>query len=118
MVTDQPERFIMAELIREQILHHTREEVPHSVAVTIEQVQQVRNLTHVHAVIYVERPTQKAIIIGQGGQLLKQIGTAARQEIETLIGGKIYLELFVKVRPRWRQDRLRLAELGYRIEKD
>ncbi|MDR7993764.1 GTPase Era [Thermosynechococcus sp. TG252] len=118
MVTDQPERFIMAELIREQILHHTREEVPHSVAVTIEQVQQDRNLTRVHAVIYVERPTQKAIIIGQGGQLLKQMGTAARQEIETLIGGKIYLELFVKVRPRWRQDRLRLAELGYRIEKD
>ncbi|MDR7921874.1 GTPase Era [Thermosynechococcus sp. GLH187] len=118
MVTDQPERFIMAELIREQILHHTREEVPHSVAVTIEQVQQDRNLTRVHAVIYVERPTQKAIIIGQGGQLLKQMGTAARQEIQTLIGGKIYLELFVKVRPRWRQDRLRLAELGYRIEKD
>ncbi|URR35076.1 GTPase Era [Thermosynechococcus sp. HN-54] len=118
MVTDQPERFIMAELIREQILHHTREEVPHSVAVTIEQVQQERHITRVNAAIYVERPSQRAIVIGQGGQLLKQMGTAARQEIETLIGGKIYLELFVKVRPRWRQDRLRLMELGYRIEKD
>lgn len=118
MVTDQPERFIMAELIREQILHHTREEVPHSVAVTIENVQQQGKVTRVNAAIYVERASQKAILIGKGGQRLKEMGTAARQEIETLIGGNLYLELFVKVRPRWRQDRLRLAELGYRIEKD
>ncbi len=118
MITDQPERFIMAELIREQILHHTREEVPHSVAVTIEQVHPQGKLTHVHATIYVERPSQKAILLGKGGHLMKQIATAARQEIETLLGGQIFLEIFVKVRPRWRQDRLRLAELGYRLEKD
>ncbi|WP_448515428.1 GTPase Era [Parathermosynechococcus lividus] len=118
MVTDQPERFIMAELIREQILHHTREEVPHSVAVTIEHMQQQGNITRVNAAIYVERPSQKAILIGKGGQRLKQMGTAARQEIETLIGGNLYLELFIKVRPRWRQDRSRLAELGYRLDND
>jgi len=118
MVTDQPERFIMAELIREQILHHTREEVPHSVAVTIEHVQPQGKVTRVNAAIYVERPSQKAILIGKAGHLLKQIGIGARQEMETLLGGQLYLELFVKVRPRWRQDRARLAELGYRLETD
>jgi GTPase len=116
LVTDQPERFIMGELIREQILHLTREEVPHSVAVVIEQVQEEANITRVFATIHVERPSQKAILIGKGGLMLKQIGSAARVQMQKLILGKIYLELFVKVLPRWRQSRLQLADLGYRSE--
>jgi GTPase len=116
LVTDQPERFIMGELIREQILHLTREEVPHSVAVVIEQVQEEANITRIFATINVERPSQKAILIGKGGLMLKQIGSAARVQMQKLILGKIYLELFVKVLPRWRQSRLQLADLGYRSE--
>jgi GTP-binding protein Era len=116
LVTDQPERFIMGELIREQILHLTREEVPHSVAIVIEQVKEETEITRVFATIYVERTSQKGILIGKGGQMLKQIGVAARVQIQKLIAGKIYLELFVKVQPQWRQSRLQLTELGYRVE--
>jgi GTPase len=118
LVTDQPERFIMGELIREQILLLTRQEVPHSVAVLIDRVQEAPELTRVLATIYVERPSQKAILIGKGGQMLKEIGTAARQQIQKLIAGKVYLELFVKVQPRWRQSRFHLADLGYRVESE
>ncbi|MFN3360062.1 MAG: GTPase Era [Pseudanabaenaceae cyanobacterium] len=113
MVTDQPERFIMAELIREQILLHTREEVPHSVAVTIERVEERDHLTAILATIYVERPSQKAILIGEKGHMLKTIGSLARQQIQKLIMGKVYLELFVKVQPKWRSSRLHLNEFGY-----
>ncbi|MCS6960801.1 MAG: GTPase Era [Pseudanabaenaceae cyanobacterium SKYGB_i_bin29] len=113
MVTDQPERFIMAELIREQILLHTREEVPHSVAVTIDRLEERPELTAILATIYVERPSQKAIIIGEKGQKLKTIGSLARQQIQKLIMGKVYLELFVKVQPKWRSSRLYLKEFGY-----
>lgn len=113
MVTDQPERFIMAELIREQILLHTREEVPHSVAVTIDRVEEKEQLTAIWATIYVERPSQKAILIGEKGQMLKTIGSLARQQIQKLIMGKVYLELFVKVQPKWRSSRLHLNEFGY-----
>ncbi len=116
LVTDQPERFIMGELIREQILLLTREEVPHSVAVTIDKVDEGKEITSVLATIYVERDSQKGILIGKGGSMLKAIGSAARQQIQKLIAGKVYLELFVKVQPKWRQSRLHLAELGYRIE--
>jgi GTPase len=116
LVTDQPERFIMGELIREQILLLTREEVPHSVAVVIDQVQEETNITRVFATIHVERTSQKAILIGKGGGMLKQIGSAARLQMQKLILGKIYLELFVKVLPHWRQSRLQLSELGYRLE--
>lgn len=116
LVTDQPERFIMAELIREQILLHTRQEIPHSVAIAIETVQETEELTEVRAAINVERNSQKGIIIGKQGAMLKTIGTAARQQIQKLIAGKVYLELFVKVQPKWRQSRTRLAELGYRLE--
>ncbi|MBV5259696.1 GTPase Era [Synechococcus moorigangaii CMS01] len=118
LVTDQPERFIMAELIREQILIHTRQEIPHSVAIAIEQVKEAETLTEVRAAINVERNSQKGIIIGKQGAMLKTIGTAARQQIQKLIAGKVYLELFVKVQPKWRQSRTRLAELGYRVEEN
>jgi len=116
LVTDQPERFIMGELIREQVLLLTREEVPYSVAVVIERVDEEPTITRILAAICVERPSQKGILIGKGGAMLKAIGSAARQQIQMLVAGKVYLELFVKVRAKWRQSRTRLAELGYRVE--
>ncbi len=116
LVTDQPERFIMGELIREQILLLAREEVPHSVAIAIEKVDEAPTLTHVMATIHVERDSQKGIIIGKGGAMLKAIGSAAREQIQKLIAGKVHLELFVRVQPKWRQSRTRLEEFGYRVE--
>ena len=117
LVTDQPERFIMGELIREQVLFHTRQEVPHSVAIAIERVVEEPDITRILATVHVERPSQKGILIGKGGQMLKSIGTSAREQIQKLILGKVYLELFVKVQPKWRQSRTQLAELGYRVEE-
>lgn len=117
LVTDQPERFIMGELIREQILALTREEVPHSVAVTIDRVEESPEITRILATIYVERDSQKGILIGKKGAMLRTIGTAARQQIQKLVLGKVYLELFVKVQPKWRQSRMQLSELGYRVEE-
>lgn len=117
LVTDQPERFIMGELIREQILLMTREEVPHSVAVVIDRVEEEPTITRVLATINVERPSQKGILIGKGGGMLKAIGTSAREQMQKLIAGKVYLELFVRVQPRWRQSRTRLAEFGYQVEE-
>ena len=117
LVTDQPERFIMGELIREQILLLTREEVPHSVAITIDLVEEEAKITRVLATIHVERESQKGILIGKKGSMLKSIGSAARQQIQKLIAGHVYLELFVKVLPKWRQSRLNLTELGYRVEE-
>ncbi|MDZ7956232.1 GTPase Era [Nostoc sp. DedQUE09] len=117
LVTDQPERFIMGELIREQILLLTREEVPHSVAIAIDLVEEIPSITRVLATINVERDSQKGILIGKGGAMLKAIGSEAREQIQKLIAGKVYLELFVKVQPKWRQSRISLAELGYRVEE-
>lgn len=117
LVTDQPERFIMGELIREQILALTRDEVPHSVAISIERVDEDPEITRILATINVERDSQKGIVIGKGGTMLKAIGSAARQQIQKLVMGHVYLELFVKVQPKWRQSRTRLAELGYRVEE-
>ena len=117
LVTDQPERFIMGELIREQILLHTREEVPHSVAIAIDRVDEEPDITRILATVNVERKSQKGIIIGKGGAMIKTIGSDARQQIQKLIAGKVYLELFVKVQHKWRQSRSRLAELGYRVEE-
>ncbi|WP_017326943.1 GTPase Era [Synechococcus sp. PCC 7336] len=116
LVTDQPERFIMGELIREQVLLHTRNEVPHSVAIAIDRVEEAPKITRILATVVVERDSQKGILIGKQGQMLKAIGSGARQQIQKLIVGKVYLELFVKVRPRWRQSAGLLAELGYRGE--
>jgi len=118
LVTDQPERFIMGELIREQLLLLTRQEVPHSVAITIDRVEESPEITRIHAAINVERGSQKGIVIGKNGAMLKAIGTAAREQIQKLIAGPVYLDLFVRVQPKWRQSRLRLAELGYRVEQD
>ena len=118
LVTDQPERFIMGELIREQILHMTREEVPHSVAVSIDVVEESPQITRVLATIYVERDSQKGILIGKQGSMLKAIGTAAREQMQKLIDGQVYLEIYVKVQPKWRQSRYLLADLGYRVDKD
>ncbi|MEM9512272.1 MAG: GTPase Era, partial [Cyanobacteria bacterium P01_E01_bin.48] len=117
-VTDQPERFIIGELIREQILHHTRDEVPHAVAIAVERVEETLQLTRIGATITVERASQKGIIIGKKGAMLKTIGSTARRHIQKLIAGKVYLELFVRVRPRWRQSKTLLEEFGYRVESE
>jgi len=113
-LTDQPERFLVAELVREKILELTSEEVPHSVAVLIDQWTETSNLTRVSASIIVERDGQKGIIIGSRGSMLKQIGTLARQEAERILDRRIFLELFVKVKPKWREDPQFLAEIDPR----
>lgn len=118
LVTDQPERFIVGELIREQILLLTREEVPHSVAVTIEKMEETPEITRIYGAISVERKSQKGIIIGDKGSMIKEIGSASRQQMQKLLSGKVYLELFVKVEPKWRQSRMRLAEFGYQVNKE
>jgi len=117
LITDQPERFIMGELIREQILLLTREEIPHSVAIAIEKVEESEKITRIYAAINVERDSQKGILIGKKGSMLKNIGSEARQQIQKLIDGQVYLELFVKVTPQWRQSRLKLSEFGYKNEE-
>jgi GTPase len=110
-LTDQPERFLAAELIREQILRHTRQEIPHATAVLIDHWEEkpprkrsTEGVTRIAATIYVERPGQKAIVIGAGGASLKRIGTLARHEIEKMVGRKVFLELFVKVQKDWREN--------------
>ena len=113
-VSDQPEQLLMAELIREQVLSHTREEVPHSVAVSIDRVVDDGPRTAVLATVLVERASQKGILIGKGGRMLKTIGQGARLQMEKVFAGPVYLELFVKVVPGWRRSAARLAELGYR----
>jgi GTP-binding protein Era len=113
-VTDQPERFLAAELIREKVLASTRQEVPHSVAVTVDQWQETPRLTRIFATIRVERAGQKAIVIGTKGAVLKKIGTLARQEMERLFGVKIYLDLHVRLTPRWREKPAFLNALDWR----
>jgi GTPase len=114
-VTDHPEQFVCAELIREKILHLTREEIPHSIAVTIEDMKVEENgLVHIMAVIFVERDSQKGIVIGKSGALLKEIGRLARKDIETLLGSKCFLELWVKVKKDWRNQERVLKDLGFR----
>lgn len=114
-VTDLPERFIVAEMIREQILNRTRDEVPYGVAVVVERFQEnsAKNLIGIDAVINVERESHKRIIIGKGGAMLRQIGQAARHEIERLLGVRIYLELFVRVQKNWTGSERMLKEFGY-----
>lgn len=113
-ITDQPERFMVAELIRERILQITNQEVPHSVAVLVEKWEDSPAITRIYATIYVERDGQKRIIIGTGGAVLKKVGMSTRVEAEKLLGRKIYLELFVKVRPHWREDAQFLNEIDWR----
>jgi GTP-binding protein Era len=113
-VTDQPERFLAAELVREKVLLVTRQEVPHSVTVTVDEWEETPRLTRVFATIRVERPGQKAIVIGAQGATLKKIGTLARQEMERLLGVKIYLNLHVRVQPGWREKQAFLDTLDWR----
>jgi GTP-binding protein Era len=112
--TDQPERFLAAEIIREKVLAHTRREVPHAVAVLTEGFEEGPKLTRIQAIIYVEREGQKGIVIGRGGAMLKTIGTEARLELEELLDRKIFLELFVKVRPDWRGESAVVRQLDWR----
>ena len=111
-LTDLPERFFVSEIVREKILRMTRDELPYSTGVVIDSFEEKPELVRIEASIYVERDTQKAIVIGKGGQMLKAIGTAARQDIEAFLSAKVFLGLFVKVRERWREDPGILEDMG------
>jgi len=114
MITDQPERLVIAELIREKVLHLTREEIPHAIAVDIEEITTRPNDDlYVRAVIYVERESQKGIVIGARGSLLKEVGRQARSDIENLLGSKVFLDLWVKVKKDWRNRDGILRNFGY-----
>ena len=114
-ITDHPEKFIAGELIREKVLELTREEVPHSVAVVVDRIhREDAEKVLVQATIVVERNSQKGIIIGKGGKMLKQIGVKARKDIELMLGDKVYLELWVKVQPNWKDRQVDLQALGYK----
>ncbi|MBB5918533.1 GTP-binding protein Era [Nocardia transvalensis] len=115
-LTDEPEETLMAELIREAALEGVRDELPHSLAVVIEEVlprEENEEMLDVHALLYVERPSQKAIVIGKGGSRLKEVGTAARKQIEHILGTRIYLHLHVKVAKDWQRDPKQLGKLGF-----
>ncbi len=114
MVTEHPERFIVSEIIREKILMYLQDEVPHGVAVEIERYKEEHNLTRINAVIYCERKSHKGMIIGKGGRKLKGIGKSAREEIEALLGTKVYLEMWVKVKENWRDSDIALSNFGYK----
>ena len=116
MVTDHPERFIVSEIIREKLLLYLEDEVPHGVAVEIESYKEEPGITRIGAVIYCERKSHKGIIIGKQGKKLKGVGKAARLEIEELLGTKVFLELWVKVKENWRDSDLALSNFGYREE--
>jgi GTP-binding protein Era len=111
-LTDQPERFFVAEIVREKILARTRDEIPYAAGVLVDAFKEERGLVRIEASLYVERDGQKAILIGRGGEMLKAIGTEARREIEDFLGAKVYLGLFVKVRPDWREDKATLRAMG------
>ena len=118
-VTDHPERFVVSELIREKVLHLTREEIPHSVAVNVEQMKKRENTDTVYigATIIVERTSQKGIIIGKQGSMLKEVGQRARGDIEALLGSKVFLELWVKVQKDWRNKAAHLRDFGFRDDE-
>ncbi|AND78931.1 GTPase Era [Streptococcus pantholopis] len=117
-ITDHPERFLVSEMIREKVLLLTQQEVPHSVAVVIESMKRDRETDkiHIHATIMVERDSQKGIIIGKNGSMLKKIGKMARRDIEVMLGDKVYLETWVKVKKNWRDKKLDLADFGYKAK--
>lgn len=118
VTTDQPETFVAAERIREKVLELTRDEVPHAVAVVVDEwAPRESGLIYVRAVIYVERESQKAILIGEGGRMLREIGRRAREDLEALFGVRFFLDLWVKVRRDWRNSAASLRDLGYRLER-
>ena len=114
MVTEHPERFIVSEIIREKILMYLQDEVPHGTAVEIERYREEENITKISAVIYCEKKSHKGMIIGKGGRKLKGIGKSAREEIEALLGCKVYLEMWVKVKENWRDSDIALSNFGYK----
>ncbi|HSO56991.1 MAG TPA: GTPase Era, partial [Paenisporosarcina sp.] len=118
-VTDHPERFIISELIREKVLHLTHEEIPHSVAVVIEKIKRDEDSEKIRvtATIMVERESQKGMVIGKKGALLKEVGVRARKDIEMLLGSKVYLELWVKVQRDWRNKQVHLRDFGFRDDE-
>jgi len=115
-VTDQPERFLVGEIIREKAIDLTYHEVPHALAVVVDQFEELPNLLRVHITMHVERDSQKKILIGHKGEMLKKIGTAARKELETLLGTKVFLGLFVKVAPDWRENPQKVRELNWHTQ--
>ena len=114
-IADHPERFLVSEMVREKVLHLTREEIPHSVAVVVDSMKrdEETDKVHIRATIMVERDSQKGIIIGKGGAMLKKIGSMARRDIELMLGDKVFLETWVKVKKNWRDKKLDLADFGY-----
>jgi GTP-binding protein Era len=116
MMTDHPERFLVGEMIREKVLILTREEVPHSIAVTIDSMKRDEETGKVHimATIYVERKSQKGIILGKGGDMIRKVGKMARRDIEVMLGDKVYLETWVKIKSNWRDKKIDIQEMGYR----
>ena len=116
--TDQPERFLASEIIREKIIRHTKQEMPYVTAVLIDQFTETETMTTIYASILVEKDSQKAIMIGAGGARLKEIGTAARLELERLFPPKVLLKLFVRVEPHWRDDRALVAAMDYRDDSN
>jgi GTPase len=117
-VTDQPERFLASEIVREKAMSLTRQEVPHAVAALVDTFEETPKLTRVRVTIYVEQEGQKGILIGRGGEMLKQIGTAARMEMEEMFGRKIFLELHVKLQPGWRDDAAMVQQIDWRTQLD
>ena len=113
-VTDQPARFMAAEIIREQLLLNTSQEIPYSTTVIVENFEEGKRLTRIGATVYCERDSQKGILVGKGGQMLKKIGTSARIQIERMLGTKVFLELYVKAEPGWRDSRQFVDELDWR----
>jgi len=116
-LTDQPERFVVSEIIREKVFQLTKEEIPYSTAVVIEDMKEEPDITRITATIYVERDSQKGILIGKGGAMLKRIGPLARQDAEKLLGVKVFLQLWVKVKKGWREDDRMLRNIGIIEEK-
>src|SRR5699024_6966608 len=115
--TDHSTRFMVSELIREKVLHHTEEEIPHSINVIVESMKEDNGKTHINATIVVERDSQKGIVIGKQGKMLKKIGSEARKDIETLIDDKVFLELWVKVQKDWRNKEAMLKQYGFDFDE-
>jgi len=115
-ITDQPERFLASEIIREKAIQLTYHEVPHALAVIVDKYEETPKLLRIHATLHVERDSQKKILIGHKGEMLKKVGTEARKELEKLLGAKIFLEMFVKVVPDWRENPSRVRELDWHAQ--